>query len=95
MNLSQNNISDLSQFANNKLNNLTDLNLSYTKISDIECLSKENNFDNLENLDLSNNDIQILKIINIKSLKYLNFFNNEIKEGIKQFMENNKKTLIH
>ena len=91
LDLSNNSIRNLSQFANSKLSHLTNLNLSKNKISDIECLGKENNFDNLENLNLSNNNIQILKIINIKNLKNLDLQNNEINEGIKEFMENNKK----
>ena len=90
LNLSNNNISNLSQFANSKLNNLIDLNLSVNNISDIECLGKENNFDNLQNLNLSDNNIQKLKKINIKSLINLDLRKNEIKEGIKEFMENNK-----
>ena len=90
LNLSHNNISNLSQFINNNLNNLIELNLSFNKISDIECLGKQTNFNSLEKLDLSNNNIQKLKIINIKSLKHLDLLNNEINEGIKEFMENNK-----
>ena len=41
-------------------------------------------------MDLSNNRINKLKIINIKSLRHLDLLKNEINEGIVEFMENNK-----
>ena len=41
-------------------------------------------------MDLSNNSINKLKIINIKSLRHLDLLKNEINEGIVEFMENNK-----
>ena len=90
LDLSNNNISDLTQFTNSKLNNLISLNLSNNNISDIECLGIKNNFDNLKILNLSNNKIKKLKIINIKNLGLLNLLDNNINEGIKEFMENNK-----
>ena len=90
LDLSNNNISNLSQFKDMKLNNLVNFNLSFNKISDIECLGMENNFDKLEKLNLSNNNIQKLKIINIKSLKHLDLLKNDISEGIVDFMKNNK-----
>ena len=82
LDLSNNNISNLSQFKDMKLNNLVNFNLSFNKISDIECLGMETNFDKLEKLNLSNNNIQKLKIINIKSLKHLDLLKNDISEGI-------------
>ena len=90
INLSNNNISDLSKFTNSNLKGLISLDLSNNKISDIECLGNETNFNKLEKINLSNNNIKMIKKVNIKSLKHLDLLNNEINEGIKEFMENNK-----
>ena len=95
LDLSDNNINNLSQFMNNNLNNLEDLNLSYNKISDIECLGNSDFLQNLKILNLSNNKIDKLKIIKLKSLIDLDLMNNEITEGIKEFMKNNSSNKLN
>ena len=89
LNLSNNNIINISSLSKIQFSNLEKLYLNFNKINDIECFELNNYFDNLKLLDLSNNDIQQLKKINIKSLEELNLMNNEINSGINEFMENN------
>ena len=88
LNLSQNNITDISLLSKSKLNNLKVLNISSNKISNIDFLQLNTNFDKLETIDVSNNLINKLVSINIKSLKKLNLMKNEINSGIDTFLEN-------
>ena len=90
LNLSNNNIINISSLSKIQFSNLEKLYLNFNKINDIECFELNNYFDNLKLLDLSNNDIQQLKKVNIKSLEQLNLMNNEINTGINIFMENNR-----
>ena len=63
MDLSYNNISDISHFADSKLISLINLDLSYNDIYDIECLGLKTNFNKLEVLNLSNNKISEIKAL--------------------------------
>ena len=88
LNMSHNNITDISLLSKSKLNNLKVLNLSFNKISNIDFLQLNTNFDKLETIDLSNNLINKLTTINIKTLKELKLLKNEINSGIDTFIEN-------
>ena len=86
-NLSYNNITDISLLSKSKLNNLKVLNLSFNIISNIDFLQLDTNFDKLEKIDLSNNLINKLVTINIKTLKELDLLKNEINSGIDIFSD--------
>ena len=88
LNLSHNNITDISLLSKSKLNNLKVLNLNSNQITNIDFLQLNTNFDKLETVDLSNNLINKLVTINIKNLKELNLLKNEINSGIDTFVEN-------
>ena len=87
LNLSHNEISDVSSLSNGKLTNLEDLDLSFNKIGTIEFLESNINLDALEKLNLSNNQITKLFKMNLKKIKYLNFLDNDITDGINEFIE--------
>ena len=87
LNMSYNNITDISPFSKGKFNDLIILNLSYNKISNIDILQSDSKFERLELLDLSNNLINKLVKINIKHLKELNLLNNKINSGFNDFIE--------
>jgi len=91
LDLSNNKITDINIFSTYKMNNLKSLNLSYNEIIDIKTFSNEDssNFNKLENLNLSNNKIIKLNKINIKTLKYIDLRNNQLSEGINDFINNN------
>ena len=88
--LCNNNISNINIFGNYKCNNLEILNLSHNKITDISVFSNgdSSNFQKLKSLDLSYNNIKKLIKINIKSIKTLDLLNNELSEGINDFVNN-------
>ena len=80
--LGKNNISDISIFANMKLNDLQKLSLANNTIVDISCLEKWN-FYELKELYLYNNyisDISVLAKVKFKNLEKLSLFSNEIKD---------------
>lgn len=91
LDISYNNISNLDAFKIYKWKNLKTLNLSYNNISDIKAFTNDDssNFLNLTDLNLSNNKIKKLNKINIKSLQNINLLNNELSEGIKEFLNYN------
>ena len=91
LDLSNNKITDINIFSTYKMNNLKSLNLSYNEITDIKTFSNEDSskFNKLENLNLSNNKIMKLNKINIKTLKYIDLRNNQLSEGITDFINNN------
>ena len=91
LNLSNNNIVNISQLPKMKFNNLEKLYLNSNKIIDIECFELNTNFDKLKILDLYYIKIQILKKINLLNLEELNLLNNEINNGINDFILNNSK----
>ena len=80
--LGKNNISDISVFANMKLNYLQKLSLANNTIVDISCLEKFN-FIELKELYLYNNyisDISVLAKVKFKNLEKLSLFNNNISD---------------
>lgn len=91
LDLSNNKITDINIFSTYKMNNLKSLNLSYNEIIDIKTFSNEDSsdFNKLENLNLSNNKKMKLNKINIKTLKYIDLRNNQLSEGINDFINNN------
>ena len=91
LDLSYNKISNIYIFSTYKCNNLKILNLSNNEISDIKALSNEDssNFNKLEKLDLSNNKIKNLNKINIKTLRDINLRDNDLSEGINEFLKDN------
>ena len=91
MDLSYNKISNINIFSTYKCNNLKILNLSNNEISDIKAFSNEDssNFNKLEKLDLSYNKIRKLNKINIKSVREINLRDNDLSEGINEFLNDN------
>jgi Leucine-rich repeat (LRR) protein len=87
LNLSHNEISDVAGISNGKLSNLLDLDLSFNKIEAIDFIESNTNLDTLEKLNLSNNQIKQLLKINLKNIKYLNILDNELSDGINEFIE--------
>ena len=73
----------LIEFAKINFVRLKELNLSHNKITDIDIIQKVN-FHNLEKLDFSHNLITsidaLAKVKNLNELRYLNFFDNKIKD---------------
>lgn len=95
LNLSYNNITKIQSLINCKFLNLENLNLSHNEIDDISCLENTKYFNKLQKLDLSFNKIKKLDKINIiKTLNYLNLLNNEISEGILDFIGYNNIKLV-
>ena len=88
LNLSYNKIDNVNHLVNCKLSSLIELNLSHNEISDINCLQNNLYLNKLKKLDLSSNKIKTLNKIDIKTLNYLNLLNNEISEGILDFLYN-------
>lgn len=86
LDLSYNKITNINYLINCNLTNLIELNLSHNLISDITCLQNELKFKVLEELDLSFNKIKKLNKINIRTLNCLVLINNEISEGILDFL---------
>ena len=73
---------DLSAFKDKKFPNLKDLSLVSDHIKDISALFSCE-FPNLEKFDLADNEIdnsviELLKVLNLKKLTYLNLFHNKI-----------------
>ena len=87
LNLSHNDISDVASLSNGKLSNLVDLDISFNKIEGIDFIESNTNLDTLEKLNLSNNQIKKLLKMNLKNIKYLNILDNEITDGINEFIE--------
>ena len=85
LNLSHNNIEEITLLMSGKYPNLKKLNLSHNKIKSIKCLENLLNFNKLEELDLSYNNIKEINKINIPSLKIIIMTNNPISEGIANF----------
>lgn len=98
MDLSYNKISNINVFSLYKCNNLKTLNLSNNDIIDINALSNadSSNFTKLEYLNISNNKIKKLNKINIKSIKTIDLLNNNLSEGLTDFINDNcfKNTLV-
>ena len=82
LDLSNNNISNISALKSIKFKNLEILDLSNNKISDIDVLEKVS-FKGLKELNLNNNkitNINILEKVNFKELKILNLHKNNISD---------------
>ena len=82
LNLSSNNLSDITYLGNAKFDKLKELSLFYNKIKEINVLEKVK-FVNLIKLGLSDNcisDIKVLKSANFPSLEKLALSNNKIKD---------------
>ena len=82
LDLSNNNISNISALKSIKFINLEILDLSNNKISDIDVLEKVS-FKGLKELNLNNNkitNINILEKVNFKELKILNLHKNNISD---------------
>ena len=86
LDLSHNEIEDISRLSDTKLFNLKRLNLSHNKINNINFLESDPHLDKLEILDLSDNQINKLFKINLKNIKNLNLSNNKINEGVNEFI---------
>ena len=86
LDLSHNEIEDISRLSDIKLFNLKRLNLSHNKINNINFLESSPHLDKLEILDLSDNQINKLFKINLKNIKNLNLSNNKINEGVNEFI---------
>ena len=88
LDLSHNNIEEIDPLMMGQFPNLKILNLSHNKIVNIKCMDKDLlNFNKLEELNLSYNNIKEIIKINIPSLRNIIMINNPISQGIINFSE--------
>ena len=86
LDLNNNKIKNINHLTNCNFANLKKLNLSHNLISDITCMQGGLKFNKLKELDLSDNRIKKLNKININTLSSLILLQNDISEGIIDFL---------
>ena len=86
--LSFNKITKIDILFNCEFSELKKLNLSHNEISDISCLKDNLKCEKLVHLDLSDNKITKLNKIKLINLNCLKLLNNEISEGVLDFLNN-------